>query len=576
MRTRIVWVGLVLVLVGAGRAVAGTSFEVYTDRAVFEARLGGAGAVRVVDFDDVDTAVTDPAAFGSVRYRGARGATILGADGQFASRGFGVPLTLPPVSAPNVYRASYNETTVYFWAGFEMTHVAGAGVTFVGTDYPPGGPSHLHVRNGNGSIHFDTGVVSGSGPHLFRGIVAIDDQTNEPTPAIFELGIFAGPGYPETAGEHALDDLVFATPQSAALGEVCDNYVDDDGDYAIDRTDGECDRPADGGELGLGDPALAKRMAKCQKTTAKGGAGFVSAVQKQLHGCADAVLQCLEVKPGDAACLPKAVAKCGKASAKIDALGVKLGAAMGKSCGSLSEVASFSLQGLGYSAEYVECLRYGVTLQTGSDIGECIVRQHRCRAQELVAGENARAIELAKLGQLDVATGFACLEPGADGNQTGLGDAARGKAVVKCQKAIAKAGIALAAKAQKLIGKCYDLQSACLQLAPGDPGCREKASTKCFGLFGPVWWGAWEPKSLPGRVYAAIAKGCGGVPLDDLLAPEGLGRGALATACQQLDVPMLGSAEDVAACLIAHHYRRVDRLIENQYPRSQELLWIFD
>lgn len=574
MRQPSCWV--LLVLLWCGSASAATTFEVYTDRAAFEARVGGTGAVRVVDFDDVDTSTVDPVSFPTARYRGAKGATILGADGQLVSRSFGVPLVLPPVSPPNVYRSLYNETIVYFWAGFEITHVTAAGVTFVGTDYPANGPSRLHVRNGNGSIQFETGIVTGSGPHLFRGIVAVDDQTNQPTPAIFELRILAGPDYPATVGEHALDDLEFAVPQSAALGEVCDNCVDDDGDYATDRNDGECDPFADGGESGLGTPAVAKLMAKCQKTTAKSGAAFVGAMQKQLHACAGAVLQCLEVKPADAGCMPKAVARCGKASAKIDSLGLKFSSAMGKSCRLLSDAASFSLPGLGYAAEYADCLRFGVTLQTGSDVGECLVRQHRCRAQQLVSAENARALELAKLAQLDLASGFDCLEPGANGNQSGVGDPGRGKAIVKCQQAIAKAGIAYTARRQKQAGKCYDLLGACLQAPGGLASCPEKVRAKCEALFDPIWAGDWDPKGLLGKARAAIVKGCGGLPLADLLAPEGLGRGDLATVCAQLGVPALGSATDVADCLAEQHACRVDQLIEKQYPRAEEMQWIFD
>ncbi len=556
-------------------AAAGVSFEVYTDRAAFEARIAGAGTLRTVDFDDVDTATVDPVTISGARYRSSSGATIV-ADTPQVSRSFGAPVALPPVSPPNVYRAASNDTVVYFWVGFEITSVTAVGVTFVG-DYPADGPSNLHVRNGNGSIHFETPTVTGSGPHLFRGVVAIDDDSNLPTPVIFEMRITAGPGYPEPPGEHALDDLVFTAPEPAIRGEICDNCIDDDGDSFVDRADGECDAPADGGERGLGDPALGKQMSKCQKASAKSGAAFVAAMQKQLHGCAGAVLQCLQLKPADAACLPKAVTKCAKASTKIDALGDKLRASVGKSCGSLSELGVMSLQGLGYSGQYVECLRYGVTLHTAADLGECVVRQHRCRAEQLVSAENARAIELAKLGQLDLANGFACLEPGADGNQTGLGDGARGKAALKCQKAIAKAGITYAGKRQKQIAKCYDLLTACLQLKPDDSTCREKALGKCETLFEPVWSALDDPKGLAGKARATIVKGCVAVPLADLFSPEGLGQGALATTCQLLQSgSTFASITDVADCLVVQHDCRVDRLLEQQYPRMFELNWIFD
>lgn len=57
MRPR--FAGLMLVFVAVAPARAATVFEVYTDRAAFDARVGGSAAVRIVDFDDVDTATRD-------------------------------------------------------------------------------------------------------------------------------------------------------------------------------------------------------------------------------------------------------------------------------------------------------------------------------------------------------------------------------------------------------------------------------------------------------------------------------------------------------------------------------------
>jgi hypothetical protein len=103
-----------------------------------------------------------------------------------------------------------------------------------------------------------------------------------------------------------------------------------------------------------------------------------------------------------------------------------------------------------------------------------------------------------------------------------------------------------------------------------------KATDKCSDLLEPVWGGLFDPKSLAGKAQAAIVKACGALLPADLLAPEGVGRGDLAAVCAALGVPTLGSAADVAACLVAQHDCRVDDLLLKQYPRARELDEIYD
>jgi hypothetical protein len=225
--------------------------------------------------------------------------------------------------------------------------------------------------------------------------------------------------------------------------------------------------------------------------------------------------------------------------------------------------------------ELADCARYGVTLATGSDIGECLVRQHRCRATQLVSRDNARAVELAKVGGLDLATDFPCLEDGANGNQTGIGNVARGKALLKCQQAIAKAGATYANKRQKLEAKCIAPVVACVQLEPGDAACLGKANEKCLKIAGDLWFTvADDPTSLAGKAYAKIAKACKNVALEDLLGSEGLGQGTRATECQSIGIPTLASLGDVVQCVIDFQSCRADRLVEKQYPRAFEFLGI--
>jgi hypothetical protein len=555
------------------RSGALVTFELYIDRAAFEARLGGSGAVRVVNFDDIDTSTVDPVPFPSYRYRGSKGVWITGENGQFVSRDFGWPTDFQPSSPPNLYAPGDNQSYVYFYTGFQLARVAGVGVVFVDADYPGDGPSSLLVRDGLG-LEFSTGTVSGGNlSRLFRGIVAVDSGTNQPTPIIFEARIANGSGW---AGDDdnegvGLDDLVFATPVlSGNVGEICDNCLDDDGDGAVDRADAECEAPADGGGVGVGDLALGKMVLKCEKASAKAGVKFVQGVEKQLQSCTGAVLKCLQAKPSDPLCQLKAVETCANAKVKIDGLRDKTGTAMGKSCSDVPDEGTFPVQSFGYEAEVADCAHYGVPLNGGEDIGECILRQHLCRAEQLVSRENARALELATLGGLDVGADFPCIEPG-EGSQLGLGDLARGKAALKCQQAIAKAGAKYASERQKKTEKCLDTVTACIQLKPNDPDCIPKAQAKCLKPGEAVQGSADDPKTLAGKAKTAIVKGCKAVAPSDLLAPEGLGQAALTAQCQAIGVPVLGSAADVADCLLAFHACRADRLIEKQYPRAFEL-----
>jgi len=575
---RIATIGTLLIgLLGLGRpltSVAHVTFETYTDRDAFEDRLGGPGAVRVVDFDDIDTSTADPVSFPSNRYRSSQGVWITGENGQFVSRDFGYPTDFEPSSPPNLYAPGQNESFVYFYTGFQSARVAGVGVVFVDADYPGDGPSSMLVRDGFG-LQYSTGTVSGGNlSRLFRGIVAIDSATNQPTPIIFEARITNGNGWPgidENEGV-GLDDLVFATPVSYGnVGEVCDNCIDDDHDGNIDRLDGECEPPAEGGGAGVGHPTLGKMMVKCQKASAKAGAAFVLGVEKQLQRCTDAVLECLQTKPNDPGCRTKAEAKCAKAQATIDRLEEKAGTAMGKSCSDIPDQVTFPVEGFGFEAEVAECERYGVILDDGEDVGECILRQHRCRAQQLVSRENARALELAKLGGLDVDHDFPCIEPGANGNEHGLDDPARAKAAFKCQQAIAKAGAKYASARQALTAKCLDAVNVCIQMDANDPDCLSKAQAKCLKPGEAVYGSADDPKTPAGKTKNAIVKGCKNLPPLDLLAPEGLGQGELAAQCQGIGVPMFDSSADVADCVIAFHACRADRLIEKQYPRAFEL-----
>ncbi|MDZ4684367.1 MAG: choice-of-anchor Q domain-containing protein, partial [Planctomycetaceae bacterium] len=95
--------------------------------------------------------------------------------------------------------------------------------------------------------------------------------------------------------------------------EDCENCIDDDGDTFVDRADPDCTAAPNGAGAGAGDATVGKTIDKCGKTVRKVGAKLLGNRLKQLGACEKVVADCVQLKPGDAACLAKAQAKCTKA-----------------------------------------------------------------------------------------------------------------------------------------------------------------------------------------------------------------------------------------------------------------------
>lgn len=216
--TGLVWMSATT---SAGAAIV---TEVYTDRAAFEARLGG--NVAVVDFDDVDTSVADPVPFDADRYAATAGMVITGEGGQYASRDFGFPGDFPHTSLPNLYAPGpvgadgANDTDVTFVSGGGPALVTGFGALVIDADFPEIGESSLAVFDAADRL-LASEVVSGpDGSQLFRGIVTVDDQTGEPVPAIRRAHLVNGTEWPanDVGDDVALDDFVAGTVTAAIAG----------------------------------------------------------------------------------------------------------------------------------------------------------------------------------------------------------------------------------------------------------------------------------------------------------------------------------------------------------------------
>jgi hypothetical protein len=167
-----------------------------------------------------------------------------------------------------------------------------------------------------------------------------------------------------------------------------------------------------GDDLGLGKPlGVLKAVVGCQRGIGTAGLRFVSQVLAADQRCSEAVATCVQTKPGDAKCLAKARTVCAKVTGRLyvgpQSREAKLKGAITKACGSTKpgfppRVAIGDLRsivGLGYDTLETTCTTLGVPgLLTLDDVSECLVRQHVCRADQLLQSQTPRAGEYLRIG----------------------------------------------------------------------------------------------------------------------------------------------------------------------------------
>ena len=158
-----------------------------------------------------------------------------------------------------------------------------------------------------------------------------------------------------------------------------------------------------------------------------------------------------------------------------------------------------------------------------------------------------------------------CPQP-LDGGMQGVGDPkGRGKAIVKCAKALKSAGGNHAVRALKGLEKCVAKLFTCAQRKPGDQACLQKAGAGCGKVLAKLD-GA-EPKAK-----AKINKACGVLSAADLGAAAGLGFDGEEPLCVDFGVPNLDDADAVGTCLLAQHICHVEQMVGLEFPRAAELL----
>lgn len=151
------------------------------------------------------------------------------------------------------------------------------------------------------------------------------------------------------------------------------------------------------------DPDAAKAVVNCEKNIGTATRNYVTKSYKALKKCVDTVLACVQLKPDDPNCLPRAQGTCDKQFVTVDTLTLKLETAVDKRCA--EQIIPFATLrtalGANIDALVEECRPYGVaSLESLNAYKDCIESAYRCRADELLRFAAPRANEmLAKVGR---------------------------------------------------------------------------------------------------------------------------------------------------------------------------------
>jgi hypothetical protein len=361
-----------------------------------------------------------------------------------------------------------------------------------------------------------------------------------------------------------------APAYALALVEDCDNCVDDDGDQLVDRADAaDCPALANGTGAGIGDTSRGKALFKCHKAIEKAGLAFGNKRLKAELACLVPAFACIQTKPGDAACLAKANAKCDALAPKAIADHAKLIALVSKACGdaAISDADRDAATGLGFMAEEAACADEGSpTNETIAGLASCLANQHVCHTNRTLSAVVPRARELMLAMGRDPDVELPCLDPGADGGGQGLGDL--GKAALKCQKGIGKASVKLGSVIAKALQKCVDFGVACLQRKNGDAACLATAQAKCQKLSDKVQN---QQKGTLFKILGAASKSCAALSSTQVKQANGLGFTAQSARCSALGAIQFGT-EGTIVCAGVQQSCEGKQMLIREIPRLDEFL----
>jgi hypothetical protein len=148
----------------------------------------------------------------------------------------------------------------------------------------------------------------------------------------------------------------------------------------------------------VGDPSgRGKAVDACASAIVRAGTSFVKKRLARMAKCVDGIFSCVQIAPGDGACLAKARVKCdqGRAASAVEER--KLTSSVAGRCGegvvAYATLRAASAANLDALAD--ACAAVGVaTLASLADYQQCVLRADACRVEGVLAVQAPRVAEL--------------------------------------------------------------------------------------------------------------------------------------------------------------------------------------
>jgi hypothetical protein len=141
----------------------------------------------------------------------------------------------------------------------------------------------------------------------------------------------------------------------------------------------------EGGAGALGsDPKAGKVLLGCQKSAAKAGVSFAAKARGAFAKCADAVMNCAQVKRTQK-CVDGAAKTCTKQITTVDGAQTKLGGAITKACEKTPIDDLLGASGGDAGALATLCTGVGVVSVTNlADYATCVAKHERCQVEDSI------------------------------------------------------------------------------------------------------------------------------------------------------------------------------------------------
>ncbi len=191
------------------------------------------------------------------------------------------------------------------------------------------------------------------------------------------------------AAQHRCDGDELMTPEEPRTGEML-RLV------AASLEPGACLADFGGGGIGAGDPkTVGGPVVQCAKAVTRAARSLAATRLGRTANCVNAVLACIQLKPGDASCITKAAVRCGSEAGKIVAAEAKFAVATNKKCPAIPFATLASAAGLDWNALTGVCTSVGVgPVSSLATYQECLRRNHACAAASVLRTAAPRAGEM--------------------------------------------------------------------------------------------------------------------------------------------------------------------------------------